>query len=288
MPTNLTEFKNTIGMMLASGDLPLPSTVTPEAFRNAAIVAVQDNSDILTKCTPESIFRAVRRLAGMGLVPDGRLAAIVRYGNQASAHMMIAGMIQVVRNSGLVSSMSADVVYEGETIDIYIEDGQRQWDHTNEDGSRLDAMKRGGKIIGAYALAKLKDGSFDFEPMTLEQIERRRKASPNQKGENPTGIWKDWYDEMAKKTAMRALCKRLPMSSEDHTRIEHDQGFRELRDVTPAPVESTEDRLRRLALVNKEIPDGPNETSYNLSDEERAQEEAALQGFKDKEGVSAE
>ena len=107
MSTNLTEFKQPIGMMLASGDLPLPSTVTPEAFRNAAIVAVQDNTDILTKCTPESIFRAVRRLAGMGLVPDGRLAAIVRYGKQASAPRMLAGLIRVVWHSGQVSWLSA-------------------------------------------------------------------------------------------------------------------------------------------------------------------------------------
>ena len=51
--------------------------------------------------------------------------------------------------------------------------------------------------------------------MSLEEVEKRRIASANQRDpQKPTGIWEKWYDEMAKKTVIRNLCKRLPMSSE--------------------------------------------------------------------------
>jgi recombination protein RecT len=85
--------------------------------------------------------------------------------------------------------------------------------------------------------------------MDKEQIEKRRKASPNQKGDKPTGIWADWYEEMARKTVLRALVKRLPMSTEDYNRLQNDPTFRDVdepRDVTPQ--ETTEERLRRLAM----------------------------------------
>ena len=245
---DIAVFKRNMTSLVETGDLALPSTVSPDAFRNAAIVAFQNNPD-LRKCNPESIFVAVRELAGMGLMPDGREAAIVPYKGRAQANPMVAGLIKVVRQSGLIASMWADVIYEGETIDVYIEDGERKWDHTNEDGSRIRAMLRSGEIIGAYAAVKFKDGTSDFEPMTREQIEKRRLVSPNQsRSATPKAIWGDWYDEMAKKTVIRALCKRLPLSSEDHSRIDADPTF---RDVTPKEEEgreTTQERLARLAL----------------------------------------
>lgn len=250
MGTDVQTFKRTLGTMIDKGDLALPSTVQPETFRNAAVIAFQTNPD-LRNASPESVFTALRHLAGAGLMPDGREAALVIYKGRAQAQPMVSGLRKIARNSGQVVSLFDDVVYEGEQIVFRIVDGARTWDHVMDDGSPINAMTRGGKIIGAYAAAKLKDGTSEIEVMTLEQIEKRRKASPNQKSNNPTGIWADWYDEMARKTAVRALCKRLPMSPEDYNRIERDPTFREVetKDVTPA--ETTAERLARIAAEKK-------------------------------------
>lgn len=261
----VVDFKKNITKMIESRDLTLPSSVSPEAFRNAAIIAYQDNH-YLRECTPDSVFRALRQVAGMGLVPDNREAAIVPFKGKAVANPMVYGLIKVARQSGQVVTLWADLVYDTEDLTFRIENGERVWDHIRKDGSSLNPLKRSGNIDGAYAVAKLLDGTVEIEPMGIDQIEKRRKSSPNQKGEQPTGIWKDWYEEMAKKTVIRALCKRLPMSSEDRTRIlERDPTLMdvdEARDITPR--ESTEERLRRIAREREggeeATPEGEGET----------------------------
>jgi recombination protein RecT len=246
---DLVTFKKNLGLMADRGELALPSTVSVEAFKNAAIVAFQTNPTI-RRASAETLFTSLRQIAGMGLMPDGREAAIVVYGDKAQAQPMVQGLRKIARNSGQVVSMWEEMVFEGEEIVVRVVDGVRQFDHVNEDGTPLNPMRRKrGNIVGAYAVAKLKDGTIEFEPMDKEQIEKRRKASPNQKGDKPTGIWADWYEEMARKTVLRALVKRLPMSTEDYNRLQNDPTFRDVdepRDVTPQ--ESTEERLRRLAM----------------------------------------
>ncbi|WP_220747287.1 MULTISPECIES: RecT family recombinase [Jannaschia] len=215
--------------MKTAGDMDmLPSNVSFDAFRNAAIVAVTDNPRILS-CKPESIFKALRRLAAAGLVPDGQEAAIVPYGSDATALPMVRGLIKTARNSGEVVSLWSEVVYETETFTLRVDAGERVFDHD------MDPFKREGNIVGAYAVAKLKDGTIEMEPMGRDEIEKRRRASANQRSADPTGVWKDWYPEMCRKTVIRALCKRLPVSSEDLRRvmIEHDEATFEPRDVTP-------------------------------------------------------
>jgi len=203
---------------------------------------VQDNPEIL-RCKPETVMKALRTLAGAGLVPDGREAAIVPFKGAAQAMPMVFGLIKVARNSGQIKSLWSDVVYEGEAINVWIEDGERKWDHVQTNGEKIDAMNRGGKILGAYAVAKLSDGTVDFQPMSRAEIEKRRKASANQKSDQPTGIWEKWYDEMAKKPVIRNLSKRLPMSTEDVSRMSADHDTADMRDVTPDQAERPKQSL---------------------------------------------
>lgn len=240
----LQSYKRTLAHMMEAGDLPLPSGVDYEAFRNAAIIAFTDNPDI-AGCTPPSIFKALRKLAGMGLVPDGVEAALVPHKNkqrdgswllEATAMPMVYGLQKRARNSGEVRSLWADVIYQGEMIQMWIDDdGSRRWNHVNDDGSRINAMKRGGEVIGAIAVAKLADGTAEFEPMTRTQIDRIRAVSRMANGP----AWSNWYEEMAKKSAIRRLVKRLPISAADRRVVlESDEDTIGMRDVTPkaAPV----------------------------------------------------
>lgn len=229
----VARFKNTLATLKDRGELDmLPQTVSYDAFRNAAVVAVTDNPQILS-CSEQSVFKAIRTLAAAGLVPDGREAAIVPFKGAAQAMPMVAGLIKVARNSGKITSLWADVVYDGEDFTVWVEEGERKFKHD------YDPLTRKGNIRGAYAVAKLSDGSVDMEPMSLDEIEKRRRASANQKADTPTGIWQQWYGEMAKKTVIRALCKRLPMSNEDMERLMKEQEAAPMRDVTPEPPKET-------------------------------------------------
>jgi recombination protein RecT len=66
-----------------------------------------------------------------------------------------------------------------------------------------------GPAIGAYAIARLKDGSVMAEVMNREEIEKVRNIS-RAKGSGP---WTIWWDQMARKTVMRRLSKYLPMDA---------------------------------------------------------------------------
>jgi recombination protein RecT len=52
---------------------------------------------------PQEPVRRIVRLAQDGLLPDGREAAIVKFGNKAQAMPMIAGILKKIRQSGDVS-----------------------------------------------------------------------------------------------------------------------------------------------------------------------------------------
>lgn len=181
----------------------LPAHVSVEKFTRVALTAIQ-NTPALVNADRRSLFGAVVRLAQDGLLPDGREAALVMFGDKAQAMPMIAGVLKKIRQSGEVAKVSAQVVYENDHFVVKY--------GFDEDVEHIPPSldKPRGKPIGAYATAVLKDGSQLLEVMSLEQIEKVRNVSRS-KGNGP---WVQWWDEMARKTVMRRLAKRLPMSTD--------------------------------------------------------------------------
>jgi recombinational DNA repair protein RecT len=59
-------------------------------------------------------------------------------------------------------------------------------------------------------VAHFKDGGYQFEVMSLEEIESVRKSSKA----SESGPWMTHFPEMAKKTVLRRLFKWLPVSIE--------------------------------------------------------------------------
>jgi recombinational DNA repair protein RecT len=128
----------------------------------------------------------------------------VMFGNKAQAMPMIGGILKRIRQSGEVARVSAHVVYENDQFKVSY--------GFDEDVEHIPPSleKSRGKPIGAYATAVLKDGSKLLEVMSLEEIEQVRKVS---RAAN-NGPWVAWWTEMARKTVMRRLSKRLPMSTD--------------------------------------------------------------------------
>ena len=254
----IVQFKHDLARLKEAGELDmLPANVSFEAFRNAAVVAMTDNPAI-NQCSKESLFKSIRKLAAAGLVPDGREAAIVPYKGQAQAMPMVYGLIKVARNSGEISSIWAEVVRGEEAFRISMINGERRFEHD------YDPLHRSGEVKGAYAVAKLKDGTIEVEAMGRDDIEKRRRASANQKEPNPTGIWAQWYDEMAKKTVIRALVKRLPVSSEDMRRVMVEEDEPVLRDVTPEkPDYDNRKTLAQRIMADTDKPSAPPESSQD-------------------------
>ena len=181
----------------------LPPHIPVERFKRVALTAIQ-NTPALAQADRRSLFGALVRLAQDGLLPDGREAAVVMFGNKAQAMPMIAGILKRVRQSGEVARVSAQVVYKNDTFTV-----RYGFDEDVEHiPPALDEPR--GEPIGAYATAVLKDGSQLLEVMSLEEIEKVRAVSRAARN----GPWVAWWSEMARKTVMRRLSKRLPMSTD--------------------------------------------------------------------------
>jgi len=227
----------------------LPEHVTVEKFARVAMTAIQQNPQ-LQNADRASLFGAITKLAQDGLLPDGREAALVMFGNKAQAMPMISGVLKKIRQSGEVSKISAQVVHENDFFEVsygFDED-------VRHNPPPLDKPR--GKAIGAYATAILKDGSKLLEVMSYEEIEQVRDVS--RAGKN--GPWVQWWGEMARKTVMRRLSKRLPMSTdiEDQvfgrddtmtTTIEH-------RPILAAVPNEPEAKVSRLDALEHHIEEG--------------------------------
>src|SRR3990167_2953727 len=113
------------------------------------------------------------------------------------------GFVSLVRRSGELSTIDADVVYEKDKF-VYTRGTEPRLEHVPSDDANP------GKLVAAYAIARLKDGGFQIKVMRAREIEAIRKRSKAA----TDGPWVTDYDWMAKKTTIKQLCKLLPVSTE--------------------------------------------------------------------------
>lgn len=231
--------RQNLTQMAPEFEAALPKHITVEKFTRVAMTAIQNNPD-LQNADRRSLFGSIVRLAQDGLLPDGREAAIVLFGNKAQAMPMIAGVLKKIRQSGEVAKVSAQVVYEHDEFVWHLGFDE----DVTHNPPALDKPR--GKAIGAYATAVLKDGSRLLEVMSLEEIEKVRAVS-RAKGNGP---WVQWWGEMARKTVMRRLSKRLPMSTDVEDALDRDETLApDMRLVEPEPAEP----MSRLDALENQI-----------------------------------
>jgi recombination protein RecT len=199
----------------------VPKHVSADRLMRVALMTISRQPS-LAACTPASLLGAFMQAGQYGLEVGGALgeAYLVPYRNnkngtsEAQFIMGYRGMILLARRSGEISTIHADVVRDGDaysppefTID--------------EKGPRITFSHKHtapatARIIAAYAVVTFKDGGYQLDVMTrdeLDGIRARSKASSS-------GPWVTDFAEMAKKTVIRRLAKRLPLTPEAVDAIE--------------------------------------------------------------------
>ena len=182
----------------------LPRHMNPDRMLRIAMTSIQQTPKLLN-CDPKSLVAAVIESSQLGLEPDGILgyAYLIPYGNKAQLQIGYRGLIDLAFRSNRVSNISAQVVHKKDKYE-YEEGLEKKLKHvpTSEEDE--------GDIVAAYAAVHFKDGNKDFEWMWKKDIDKIRKSAKASKD----GPWVTHYVEMAKKTAIRRLAKRLPLSPE--------------------------------------------------------------------------
>lgn len=205
----------------------LPPNVSADRFTRTALTAIQMNPAV---CDADrmSLYNSVVRAAADGLMPDGREGALVifnsREGKKAQWMPMVQGVIKRLAQANI--TIDAQLVHENDEFDQTFGDAAT----ITHKPPKLGQPR--GEIIGAYAIAHLPNGLVMREVMSVDDINQVRDVSRSKDG----GPWKQWYGEMARKTVLRRLSKRLPIL--DPAVVATVQADDELYDLEPAKDEA--------------------------------------------------
>lgn len=204
----------------------MPQAMSSDVLLRVSVTTIQKTPKLL-ECTRESLMQCVLECAQLGLLPDGILgqAYMVPYGKNATLQIGYRGIITLARRSGEVKYVVGEAVYDCDKFSISYAP-KRTIMHDPDIDNERRGEKLEGKYLpagfrGAYGLVLYKDDTIDFEYLPLHKIERIRSGS--QAGSAKDGPWLQHFEEMAKKTAIRALGKRLPLSADDLRNIVQDE-----------------------------------------------------------------
>lgn len=199
---------------------------TPENVKRFVQIGlhVLKRQPALAQCTQVTVFDALYRLAQVGLEPDGYHAHLVPFNNkikwkegdqwkerwekQCQLIIDYKGMINVIRRNPKVSVLKGGVIYKMDQF-TFEEGSNRVFAHRRvypEPGTEL----KSNPIVLVYAFIRWTNNDWDVDIMTVDEIERVRDRSRAK----DSGPWVSDWAEMAMKTAIRHLCKRLELTYE--------------------------------------------------------------------------
>jgi recombination protein RecT len=198
----------------------VPKHVNPDRMARVALTALRTTPG-LAETDAASFAGSIMSCAQLGLEPNtplGHAYLIPRWSNkrkctEATLLLGYQGMIALARRSGEVGAIYAYVVREGDDFawSLGLNPDVR---HVPSD----DPAREEKPITHAYAVAKLKNedgtpGDSVFVVLTRPQIDARRGRGGGS-DKDKYGPWVTDYESMALKTAVRALWRWLPKSTE--------------------------------------------------------------------------
>ena len=245
--------------------MALPKHITKEKMARVVVTAILRTPKLL-ECEPVSIMDAVLQASQLGLLPDGVLGHgyILPYRNKQTGKYIATfipgykGLIDLARRSGEIAWLQARPVFDGDDFGYELGMENTLW--------HIPARVKGsvpGKFKAVYAIAKFKDGEYQFEVMYKDEVETVRKQAHAAAG----SAWDTNFEAMALKTAIRRLCKFLPLNPEYQSLVAKDEyaeagvlgeAMSEIEDVdADGVVSESVDPLDLIAsqLEGAEIPD---------------------------------
>lgn len=203
----------------------IPKHLDPERMLKVAQQAVVTTPALL-ECDVMSLVGCIVQCSMMGLEPNTVLGqaylipfnksfkdANGQWKKRKDVQLVVGyrGLITLARNSGHIETLAAHCIHEGDDCKVLL-------GTDNSISHTWDPIVERGEIIGAYAIARFKDGGYQFEVMTRAQIDAVRDASQGYKTavryNREDTPWIANYPEMARKTVIRRLSKYLPLSIE--------------------------------------------------------------------------
>lgn len=221
----------------------LPSDFNRTRFVQNALAVLNDNP-ALSKCNRNKIMTGLLKGAYLGLDFANKECYLIPYGDGVNFQTDYKGEIKFTKRYSIrpIQDIYSKIIREGDTFEEKIVDG-----HPSLNFTPLPLNE--GKIMGAFAVCLFKDGGMQYEVMTTNDINNVRS---NYSKASQSKAWKNSWDEMAKKTVLRRLCKHIECDFES---IEARQTWEESSDSVVKQEKSDE-----VIDVFAEKPENPLES----------------------------
>lgn len=209
--------------------LTFPADYNPTNALMGAYLILKETNDkngkcVLETCSQTSIANSLMDMVTMGLSMQKKQCYPIAYGGKLQCQVSYHGNKAMAHRYG-AKDINAEVIYEGDTFKYHIENGRKILDEHTQDFQNIDL----DKIIGAYCVITLSDGSTYMEVMNIKQIKTAWKKGFGYK-EN-AGTHKDFTDMMAKKTVTSRACKQIVQQYGDVFTVESYEKAEELESV---------------------------------------------------------
>ena len=196
--------------------------VNPDKLiKTACLLVTSKNGAAIAKCTHQSVLRAIVDCARFGIDPAFGRAYIIPYGGEAELQLGYLGLIELAKRSGQIKSITAELVHDGDEFDVEVGTNPKFVHRPKFNGD-------GVHFKYVYALAVFDDGHFEYTVLSKDEVENIRRKS-SKAPDSPA--WKNYHGEMAKKCAIRRLCKTLPLTIEAQEAITLDDQRHHVIDV---------------------------------------------------------
>jgi phage RecT family recombinase len=206
--------------------------ISPAQFVQVVLSEVKKNEKLMQafKENPASVFASVLAGAEIGLMPSdliGEFYLIPRsmkgadgkYRMTATPMVGYKGLVSILLRSGDVTRVHAEVVYEG---DEFAPSYGLEPNIIHK--PNFSAPRTSDKITHVYAVAKFRNGEYQFVVLTRREVEAIRDMSKN----SNSLYFNDRQDPnnwMAKKAALIQLSKMLPKDYYSKKAISLDQSI---------------------------------------------------------------
>lgn len=242
---------NRIEAMKGEGLLIAPNYSVSNALSSAYYALKNSNSgNLLQQCTQDSVYNALLEMVTQGLSPAKKQCYFIKYGSDVQLRMSYFGTIKVTKDLQEVKDVTANVVYEGDTLDIVVENGRKKLVKHETDWRNAD-----NPIIAAYCIITRTDGEEFLEVMTKKQID---KSWSKAKTKN---VQIDFPDQMAMRTVINRAAKMFINTSNDsdlfagainNTIADEYEDGRQTKDVTPEKSTETLDGILGVQAISEE------------------------------------
>ncbi len=177
-----------------------------------AIQAFQKN-DFLAKTAmsnPTSAQNAIINVAAIGITlnPAAKLAYLVPRDGGVHLDISYMGLLHLAQVSGAIQWGQCKLVHANDT---YESNGLDK-----APTHKYNAFGERGPVVGGYCTVKTQQGDYLTDEMSLAEIKQVENTS---KAKN--GPWKNWWEEMARKTIVKRAAKYWPRVERVDNAIHH-------------------------------------------------------------------